>query len=67
MMSDHLMDAVQAEVAYRTEQLQRAGRSVWVDRADRLGRRVRARRSAEVEVPEQERRAADRATADQAR
>ncbi|SDZ06444.1 hypothetical protein SAMN05421504_1097 [Amycolatopsis xylanica] len=66
-MSDFMMDAVQAEVAYRTEQLQRAGRSAWVDRADRLGRRLRARWATEVKVPEQERRAAERVTADQAR
>lgn len=66
-MSDFMMDAVQAEVAYRTEQLQRAGRSAWVDRADRLGRRLRARWATEVKVPEQERREAERVTADQAR
>jgi hypothetical protein len=56
MSSDWLFDAVQVEVAYRTEQLVKAGRSRWVDRADTVGRRFRARRAASVVVPEQRRR-----------
>ncbi|MDT7728933.1 MAG: hypothetical protein QOI21_5509 [Actinomycetota bacterium] len=56
MSSDWLFDAVQVEVAYRNEQLMKAGRSKWVGRADSLGRRIRARRAAAVVVPEQQRR-----------
>jgi hypothetical protein len=60
--SDALLIGVMAEVAYRTEELQKAGRSVWVDRARRVHRRARAARS-EVEVPAQERREVRRVAA----
>ncbi|RSN13834.1 hypothetical protein DMC63_25405 [Streptomyces sp. WAC 05977] len=53
--NDALLTGVLAEVEYRREELQRAGRSVWVDRARRAGKRMRAQR-AEVRVPVQERR-----------
>jgi hypothetical protein len=53
MRGDWLFDAVQVEVAYRSEQLQKAGRSTWVGRAGRFGRRFRARKPAEVVVPAQ--------------
>ncbi|MEV6911807.1 hypothetical protein [Amycolatopsis sp. NPDC051071] len=53
--SDALLVGVQAEVDYRTEQLLKAGRSVWVDRARRVSKRIRAQR-AEVQVPAQQRR-----------
>jgi len=59
MSSDWLYDAVQVEVAYRNEQLRKAGRSKWVDRTDTLSRRIRARRAASVVVPEQQRRPVD--------
>jgi hypothetical protein len=57
MSSDWLFDAVQVEVAYRNEQLRKAGRSKWVGRTGTFGRRLRARRAASVVVPEQQRRA----------
>ncbi len=53
--NDALLTGVLAEVEYRRAELQRAGRSVWVDRARRAGRRIRAQR-AEVRVPAQQRR-----------
>ncbi|WP_410654576.1 hypothetical protein [Amycolatopsis sp. lyj-112] len=56
--NDALLVGVMAEVAYRTEELQKAGRSVWVDRARRASRRVRAART-EVRVPAQQRREAE--------
>jgi hypothetical protein len=56
MSSDWLFDAVQVEVAYRNEQLRKAARSKWVGRADKAGRRLRARRAAGVAVPSQIRR-----------
>ena len=56
MSSDWLFDAVQVEVAYRNEQLRKAARSKWVDRAGKVGRRMRARRAAGVVVPAQTRR-----------
>lgn len=59
MSSDWLFDAVLVEVAYRNERLRSAGRSRWVDRADRFGRRLRARRAAGVVVPAQTRREVD--------
>ncbi|MFK0251733.1 hypothetical protein ACIQUM_44140 [Amycolatopsis azurea] len=55
--NDALLTGVLAEVEYRREELQRAGRSVWVDRARRAGRRIRAQRTA-VQVPAQQRREA---------
>ncbi len=55
--NDALLTGILAEVAYRTEELQKAGRSVWVDRARRVSRRVRAGRT-DVHVPAQERREA---------
>jgi hypothetical protein len=58
MSSDWLFDAVQVEVAYRNEQLLKAGRSKWVGRSVGLRRRIRARRAAAVVVPEQLRRPA---------
>lgn len=57
-----LLDAVRAEVAYRNEALYSAGRSVWATRARRAARLIRAGRTA-VEVPAQERRETERATA----
>jgi hypothetical protein len=63
MHSDWLFDAVQVEVAYRREQLQKASRSKWVGLADRFGRRIRARKAAEVVVPAQTRREAGLAAA----
>jgi hypothetical protein len=62
MHSDLLLDAVRAEAAYRAEELQKAGRSVWAARARRAVRRVRAGRSV-VDVPAQERREVSRETA----
>ncbi|WP_409491835.1 hypothetical protein [Amycolatopsis sp. cmx-11-12] len=53
--NDALLTGVLAEVEYRREELQRAGRSVWVDRARRVSKRIRANR-AEVQVPAQQRR-----------
>ncbi|ANN16522.1 hypothetical protein SD37_13235 [Amycolatopsis orientalis] len=53
--NDALLTGVLAEIEYRREALQRAGRSVWVDRARRAGRRIRAQR-AEVQLPAQQRR-----------
>ncbi|TVT50091.1 hypothetical protein FNH05_16285 [Amycolatopsis rhizosphaerae] len=47
MRNDWIFDAVQAEVAYRTEQIHRAAR------AGRPSRRRRWRRVSEVRVPEQ--------------
>ena len=66
MNSDMLLDAVRAEVAYRTEELHKAGRNAWTGRARRAARLIRAGRST-VEVPAQERRAAARATAESTR
>jgi len=60
--SNLLLDAVRAEVAYRTEGLHNAGRSVWTTRARRAARLIRAGRTT-VEVPAQERRETERATA----
>jgi hypothetical protein len=51
---DALLVGVMAEVAYRTEELHKAGRSVWVDRARKASKRLRAGR-ADVHVPEQRR------------
>ena len=62
MHSDLLLDAVRAEAAYRAEELRKAGRSAWADRARRAVRHLRAAH-AEVEVPAQERREAVRDTA----
>ncbi|MEU3624670.1 hypothetical protein BS329_00305 [Amycolatopsis coloradensis] len=53
--NDALLTGVLAEVEYRRQELQRAGRSVWVDRARRASKRIRANR-AEVQVPAQQRR-----------
>lgn len=53
--NDALLVGVLAEVAYRNEELQRAGRNMWVDRARRAGKRLRAGRT-EVQVPAQQRR-----------
>lgn len=53
--NDALLTGVLAEVEYRREEMQRAGRSVWVDRARRASKRIRANR-AEVQVPAQQRR-----------
>ncbi|KZB84497.1 hypothetical protein [Amycolatopsis regifaucium] len=55
--NDAMLVGVLAEVAYRREELQKAGRSVWVDRARRVTKRARAHR-AEVRVPVQQRREA---------
>lgn len=57
-MNDALLVGVMAEVEYRKEELQRAGRSVWVDRARRVSKRIRANR-ADVQVPAQQRREAE--------
>ncbi|MEV6627264.1 hypothetical protein AB0M83_47525 [Amycolatopsis sp. NPDC051106] len=62
MHSDLLLDAVRAEAAYRAEELRKAGRSAWADRARRAVRHVRAAR-ADVDVPAQQRREASRETA----
>lgn len=62
MNANLLLDAVRAEVAYRTEGLHDAGRSAWVTRARRAARLVRAGRTT-VEVPAQGRRESERATA----
>ncbi|MGW4831870.1 hypothetical protein ACWEOG_30075 [Amycolatopsis japonica] len=53
--NDALLTGVLAEVEYRREELRRAGRSMWVERARRASKRIRAQR-AEVQVPAQERR-----------
>jgi len=55
--NDALLTGVLAEVEYRREELQRAGRSMWVERARRASKRIRAHRT-EVQVPAQERREA---------
>jgi hypothetical protein len=62
MHSDLLLDAVRAEAAYRAEELRKAGRSAWADRARRAVRHLRAAR-ADVDVPAQQRREASRETA----
>lgn len=62
MHSDALLIGVMAEVAYRTEELNKAGRSSWVGRAHRMKRRLRASHSV-VDVPAQERREVQRVTA----
>ncbi|WP_410659187.1 hypothetical protein [Amycolatopsis sp. lyj-112] len=43
--NDVLLAGVLAEVDYRTEQMLKAGRSVWVERARRVGRRTRLHRA----------------------
>ncbi|WET81915.1 hypothetical protein P3102_12220 [Amycolatopsis sp. QT-25] len=61
-MNDALLTGILAEVEYRRAELQRAGRSTWVERARRAGKRIRAHR-AEVHVPAQQRREARQAPA----
>ncbi|WP_167369601.1 hypothetical protein [Amycolatopsis orientalis] len=43
--NDVLLTGVLAEVDYRTEQMLKAGRSVWVERARRAGKRIRSHRA----------------------
>ncbi|MEV7550360.1 hypothetical protein AB0N89_12110 [Amycolatopsis sp. NPDC089917] len=43
--NDVLLTSVLAEVDYRTEQMLKAGRSVWIDRARRAGKRLRTHRT----------------------
>jgi hypothetical protein len=55
MNRELIYDAVQAEVAYRTEELRKAGRSARTLRSHRVARFLRGRHAG-VEVPEQRRR-----------
>ncbi len=50
--NDVLLAGMLAEVDYRTEQMLKAGRGVWAERARRAGRRLRVHR-AEARVPAQ--------------
>ncbi|WP_162835852.1 hypothetical protein [Amycolatopsis orientalis] len=50
--NDVLLTGVLAEVDYRTEQMLKAGRNGWVERARRAGKRIRVHR-AEVRVSAQ--------------
>ncbi|WP_158255806.1 hypothetical protein [Amycolatopsis sp. BJA-103] len=43
--NDVLLAEVLAEVDYRTERMLDAGRSVWVERARRAGKRIRGHRA----------------------
>lgn len=58
MHTEYQLDAVQAEVAYRTEQIRAAARSARQGRVARASRRLLNRRPADVEIPEQQRREA---------
>jgi len=66
MNTEMLYDAVQAEVAYRTEELRKAARRDRIGRSNPVARFLRARRS-EVEVPEQRRREPARVSASAAK
>ncbi|HVW41258.1 MAG TPA: hypothetical protein VHC18_07905 [Amycolatopsis sp.] len=63
MRNDWIFDAVQAEVAYRTEELYKAGRGT---RPVRRRRWLRGRRQPEVSIPAQRRPAHDEAPASRA-
>lgn len=43
--NDVLLTGVLAEVDYRAEQMIKAGRNAWIDRARRAGKRLRAHRT----------------------
>ncbi|MFI5612261.1 hypothetical protein [Amycolatopsis sp. NPDC051903] len=58
-MSYQLLDAMSAEVAYRAEQLRKAGRNARMTKQSRPVRWLRAHRLTNVEVPVQERRSAE--------
>ncbi|MGW4488117.1 hypothetical protein ACWEOE_30250 [Amycolatopsis sp. NPDC004368] len=55
-MTYQLPDAMSAEVAYREEQLRKAGRAARLTKQSRLVRWLRANRVTSVSVPAQERR-----------
>ncbi|HWD04982.1 MAG TPA: hypothetical protein VG674_21290 [Amycolatopsis sp.] len=57
-MAYQLLDATSAEVAYRVEQLRKAGRGARTTKQSRAVRWLRAHRLTSVAVPEQERREA---------
>ncbi|MET7994236.1 MULTISPECIES: hypothetical protein [unclassified Amycolatopsis] len=57
-MSYQLLDAMSAEVAYREEQLRKAGRDARMTKQSRVVRWLRAHRVTSVTVPAQERRTA---------
>ncbi|SEP34495.1 hypothetical protein [Amycolatopsis saalfeldensis] len=63
-MSDLLLDAVRAEVAYRVGELQKTRGTGGRPRANRAVRWLRAHRLTGVAVPAQERREAVRASSD---
>ncbi|WP_020634820.1 hypothetical protein [Amycolatopsis alba] len=43
--NDVLLTGVLAEVDYRAEQMLKAGRNAWIDRARRAGKRLRTHRT----------------------
>jgi hypothetical protein len=55
MAGEWTLGAAQAEIAYRTGELRKAGRRSWAT-SGRLSRRARKARAASVEIPEQTRR-----------
>ncbi|HEY3712833.1 MAG TPA: hypothetical protein VGL64_25875 [Amycolatopsis sp.] len=66
-MSDLLLDAVRAEVAYRVGELQKSRGDGGRPRANRAVRWLRAHRLTSVAVPAQERREAVRTASDAGR
>jgi hypothetical protein len=60
MAGEWTYSGVQAEIAYRTEELRRAGRGTWTTKG-RVSRRARKASAAPVEIPEQTRREVGRA------
>lgn len=61
MAGEWILDGAQAEIAYRTAELRKAGRRASIGRRGGWG--FRARRATPVEIPEQTRRQAGRSTA----
>ncbi|MCU1679362.1 MAG: hypothetical protein JWQ81_101 [Amycolatopsis sp.] len=59
MAGEWTFGAVQAEIAYRTDELRKSGRHSWVT-SGRLSRRARKASAAPVDIPEQTRRGVDR-------
>jgi hypothetical protein len=64
MAGEWTFGATQAEIAYRTGELRKAGRRSWTT-SGRVSRRARKAREASVEIPEQTRREAGRVAAPQ--
>jgi hypothetical protein len=58
MVGEWILDGAQAEIAYRTAELRKAGRRATVDQRGRSRWGFRARRATSVEIPEQTRRKA---------